>query len=67
MIAGRPQNRTLLMLPFSRFPSLPVEVVNALPPQGLYVLIPSVAFYFADCVQFAPESVRIRYDVAFLL
>ena len=41
--------------------------MNALPPQGLSVRIPSVAFYFADCVQSAPESVRIRYDVAFLL
>ena len=67
MMAGRPQNRTLLMLPFSRFPSLPVEIVNALPPQGLSVRIPSVAFYFADCVQSAPRSVRIRYDVAFHL
>ena len=67
MMTGRSQNRTLLMLPFSRFPSLPVEVVNALPPQGLYVRIPSVAFYFADCVRSASESVRIRYDVAFLL
>ena len=55
------------MLPFSRFPSLPVEVASALPPQGLSVRVPSVAFYFASCVQSAPESVRIRYDVAFLL
>ena len=41
MMAGRPQNRTLLMLPFSRFPSLPVEFACALPPQGLSVRIPS--------------------------
>ena len=67
MMAGRPQNRTLRMLPFSRFPSLPVEVLNALPPQGLSARIPSVAFYSADCVQSPLESVRIRYDVAFLL
>ena len=55
------------MLSFSRFPSLPVEVASALPPLGLSVRIPPVAFYFANCVQSAPESVRIRYDVAFLL
>ena len=67
MMAGRPQNLTLLMLPFSRFPSLPVEVASALAPQGLSVRIPLVAFYFANCVQSAPGSVRIRYDVAFLL
>ena len=41
--------------------------MSALPLQGLSVRIPFVAFYFADCVQSAPESVRIRYDVAFLL
>ena len=67
MMTGMPQNRMLLMLPFSRFPLPPVEFVNALPPQSLSVRIPSVAFYFADCVRSAPESVRIRYDVAFLL
>ena len=67
VMAGRLQNRTLLMLPFSRFPPLPVEVVRALPPQGLSVHLPRVAFYFANCVQSAPGSVRIRYEVAFLL
>ena len=67
MMAGRLQHRTSLMLPFSRFPPLPVEVVGALPPQGLSVRLPRVAFYFADCVRSAPESVRIRYEVAFLL
>ena len=41
MMAVRPQNRTLLMLPFSRFPSLPVEIASDLPPQGLSVRIPS--------------------------
>ena len=67
MMAGRPQIRTLLMLPFSRFPSLPVEVTSALPPQGLSVRIVLVASYFANCVQSAPESALIRYDIAFLL
>ena len=67
MMAGRLQKRTLLMLPFFLFPSLPVEVASALPPQGLSVRIPLVAFYFANCVQSAPESVRICCDVAFLL
>ena len=64
MMAGRLPNRTLMMLPFSRFPPLPVEFVCALPPQGLPVHLPRVAFYFANCVQSAPESVRIRYEVA---
>ena len=67
MIAGRPQNRTLLLLPFSRVPSLPIEVASALPPQGLSVRTPLFAFYFARCIQSAPDSVQIRYDVAFLL
>ena len=40
MMAGRLQNRTVLMHPFSRFPLLPVEVVGALPPQGLSVNLP---------------------------
>ena len=55
------------MLPFSRFPPLPIEVVGALPPQGLSVHLPRVTFYFANCVQSDPELVRIRYGVAFLL
>ena len=67
MMAGRPQNRTVLMPPCSRFPPLPVEVVGALPPQGLSFHLPRVAFYFANCVQSAPGSLRIRYEVAFLL
>ena len=67
MMAGRLQNRTLLMLPFSRFPPLPDEVVGALPPQGLSVHLPRVALYFANCVQSARESVRLSYEVAFLL
>ena len=67
IMAGRPQNRTLLMLPFFRFPSLPVELASALPLQGLFVCIPSVAFYFSNCIQSGPESVRIRFDIAFLL
>ena len=66
MMAGRLQNRTLLVILFSRFPPLPVEVVGAVPPQGLSIHLPRVAFYFANCVQSAPESVRIRYEVAFL-
>ena len=67
MMAGRLQNRTLLMPAFSRFPPLPVEVVSALLPQGLSVHLPRVPFYFANCVQSAPESVRVRYEVEFLL
>ena len=67
VMAGRLQNRTLLMLSFSRFPPPPVEVVGALPPQGLSVHLPRVAFYSANCVQSAPESFRIHYEVAFLL
>ena len=67
MMAERLQNRKLLMLPFSSFQPLPVEIVRALPPQSLPVQPPRVAFYFENCVQSAPESVRIRYGVAFLL
>ena len=67
MMVGRPQNRTLLMLPFSCVPLLPVEVPSALPPLSFSVRFPLVAFYFANCVQSTPESVRICYDVAFLL
>ena len=71
MMAGRLQNRTLLMLLFSRFLPLPVEVVSALPPKVLSVHLlsvhlPRVAFYFASCVPSAPESVLIRYEVTFL-
>ena len=67
MVAGRLQDRIGLMLRFSRFPPLPVEVAGAFQPQGLSVHLPRVAFYYANCVQSAPGSVLIRYEVAFLL
>ena len=67
MMAGRLQNRTRLMLPYSRFPPLYVEVESSLAPQDLSVHLPRVPFCFANFVRSAPESVRIRYEVEFLL
>ena len=66
-MAGSPQNHALLMLPFSRFRSISVELASALPPQGFSVRVPLVSFYFSKCVQSAPESVHIRTDVAIIL
>ena len=56
------------MLPFTRFPPPPVEVLGVFPPQGLSVRLPRVAFYFSNCVESTTsESIRIRYEVALLL
>ena len=40
----RAANRTSPIIEWSRFPVMPVEVVSAMPPQGLFVLLPRVAY-----------------------
>ena len=63
----RAANRTSLMIPWSRFPLMPVEVLPALPPQGLSVRLPCVASYFSLRVREESDDVRMRYDAAFMI
>ena len=44
VVARELHTRTILMLPFSRFPAVPVEYVFAFQPQGISVPLPRVAF-----------------------
>lgn len=67
MMAGRLQNRTFLMLPFSHFPPIPVKLACRLPPEGLSVRASLFAYFFATHAQSASKAVRIRSDVAFLI
>ena len=63
----RAANRTSLMILWSRFPLMPVEVLFAMPPQGLSVRLPRVAYYFSLRVRDESNEVRIRYDAAFMI
>ena len=63
----RPANRTSLMIPWSRFPLIPVEVLSAMPTQGLSVRLPRVAYYFSLRVRDESDDVRMRYDAAFMI
>ena len=63
----RAANRTILMIPWSRFPLMPVEVLAAMPPLGLSVRLPRVAYYFSLRVRDESDDVRIHYDAAFMI
>ena len=63
----RAANRTSLMIPWSRFPLMPVEMLSAMPPQGLSVRLPRVANYFSLRVRDESDDVRMRYDAAFMI
>ena len=63
----RAANRTSLMIPWSRFPLMPVEVLSAMPPQGLSVRLPRFAYYFSLCVCEESDDVRMGYDAAFMI
>ena len=66
-IGTRAANRTSLMIPWSRFPLMPVEVISTMPPQVLSVRLPSVAYYFSLRVRDDSDDVRMRYDAAFMI
>ena len=63
----RAANRTSLMTPWSRFPLMPVEVLSAMPPQGLSVRLPLVSYYFSLRVRDESDDVRMRYDAALMI
>ena len=63
----RAANRTGWMIPWSPFPLMLVEVLPAMPPQGLSVCLPRVAYYFSLRVRDESDDVRMRYDAAFMI
>ena len=63
----RAANRASLMIPWSRFPLMPVEVFSAMRPKGLSVRLPRVAYYFSLRVRDESDDVRMRYDAAFMI
>ena len=46
---------------------MPVEILFAMPPQGLSVRLPRVAYYFSLCVRDESDDVHMRYDAAFMI
>ena len=63
----RAADRTSLMIPWYRFPLIPVEILSAMPPQGLSVRLPRVAYCFSRLVRDESDEVRICYDAAFMI
>ena len=63
----RDANCTSLMIPWSLFPLMPVEVLSAMSPQGLSVRFPHVAYYFSLRVREWSDGVGMRYDAAFMI
>ena len=63
----RAANRTILMIPWSRFPIMPVEVLSGMSPKGLSGRLPLVAYYFSHRVRDESDGVRMRYDAAFMI
>ena len=63
----RAANRTSLMIPWSRFPLMPVEVPAAMPPEGLSFRLPRVAYYFSPRVRDKSDDVRMSYAAAFMI
>ena len=63
----RAANRTSLMIPWSRFPLMPVEVLPAMPLQGLSIFLPRAAYYFSLRVRDESDDVRMRYDASFMI
>ena len=63
----RAANCTSLMIPWSRFPLMPVEVLFAMPLQGLSVRLPRVAYHFSLRGRDESDDVRMRCDAAFII
>ena len=66
-MATRAAHRTGLMIPWSRFPLMPVKVLYAMPPQGLSIRLPHDAYYFSLRVRDESDYVRMRYDAACMI
>ena len=59
-MSTRAANRTGLMIPWSRFPLMPVEVLSAMPPQALSGRLLRLAHYFSLRVRGGSDDVRMR-------
>ena len=66
-MSGRFEDRTRLVVPFDEFPEVPMCLVGIIPPRGLAVQSPRVAYYFGATVDSRCKSVKKRYLTAYVL
>ena len=61
------EDRTRLVVPFDEFPEVPMCLVRIIPPRGLAVQSPRVAYYFGATVDSRCKLVKKRYATAYVL
>ena len=64
---GRFEDRTRLLIPFDEFPKVPKCVAGIIPPRGLVVMCPRVAYYFSAMVETQDDSVKKLYASSYVL
>ena len=66
-MSGRFEVRTRLVVPFDKLPEVPMCMVGRIPPRGLAVRSPRVAYYFGATVDTRCKPVKMRYATAYVL
>ena len=66
-MSGRFEDRTRLVVPFDKFPEVPMCLVGIIPPRCLAVQSPRVAYYFGATVDSRCKSVKMRNATAYVL
>ena len=66
-MSGRFEDRTRLVVPFDELPEVPMCLAGIIPPRGLAVKSPRVAYYFVATVDTRRKSVKKRYATAYVL
>ena len=56
-----------MLIPFDEFPEVPKCVAGVIPPRGLAVRCPRVAYYFGAVVETQDDSVKKRYATSYVL
>ena len=66
-LSGRFEDRNRLLITFDEFPEVSKCVASIIPPRGLAVRCPRVAYYFVAVVQTQDDSVKKRYAISYVL
>ena len=66
-MSGRFEDRTRLAVTFDELPQVPMCLAGIIPPRGLAVKSPRVAYYFGATVDTGCKSVKTRYATEYVL
>ena len=66
-MSGRFEDRIRLLIPFEEFPEVLKCVAGIIPPRGLAVRCPCVAYYSGAVVETQDDSVKKRYATSYVL